>query len=432
MGNLMGGSEPTHNSSSQLRCTVGIMAYNEASNIANAIASILRQNCGSYTLHEVVVVASGCTDDTVAIVSELMKNEPRVRLLVQERREGKASAINLFLAEAKASILIMVGADVALKDGTLDVLLGSFSDETVGMVGAHPVPVNDDQRFLGHAVHLLWNLHDRVARESPKLGEVIAFRNVVPSIPADTAVDEISIQALITQLGYRLVYEPRAIVYNRGPSTVSDFLRQRRRIYSGHLRIQQQQGYSASTMSVSRVARALLAARPFTTPRSTAFTLGAIGLEATARLLGAYDHVLRRQHYLWKISSSTKSQITEATNPTTWQSVLVFHVIDFHQYELELGGRGVQGLLQQIVIRMRQSAGVSAAISQERNGTIIVLAPLDRDAAEQLARTLISDTAASPISLSGRPDGISVEVACGIIAFPQAGIALVTSVAATA
>ncbi|HZC04824.1 MAG TPA: glycosyltransferase [Ktedonobacterales bacterium] len=432
MGNLIGATKPATVSSSPLRCTVGIMAYNEASNIANAIGSVLRQRCGAFELHEVIVVASGCTDDTVAIVTQIIKSEPRVRLLVQERREGKASAINLFLAQATAPILIMTGADVVLKDGTLDVLLGSFSDETVGMVGAHPVPVNDDQRFLGHAVHLLWNLHDRVARESPKLGEVIAFRNVVPSIPSDTSVDEISIQALITQLGYRLVYEPRAIVYNRGPSTVSDFLWQRRRIYSGHLRIQQQQGYSASTMSTTRVFRALLAARPFTTPRSAAFTLGTIGLEGTARLLGAYDNLRRRQHYLWKISATTKRQITEATNPMTWQSVLVFHVVDVHQYALELGARGVQGLLQQIVMRMRRCADMGVAISQERNGTIIVLAQLDRDAAEQLARTLIADIAASPISLSGRPDGISIEIACGIIAFPQTGTALVTSVAATA
>ena len=72
--------------------------------------------------------------------------------------------------------------------------------------------------------------------ESPKLGEIVAFRNVIPRIPLDTAVDELSIQALITQLGYQLVYEPEAVVYNRGPATVGDFLRQRRRIYAGHLR----------------------------------------------------------------------------------------------------------------------------------------------------------------------------------------------------
>ncbi len=424
--------ERIQDSSTQMRCSVGIMAYNEASNISNAITSILGQRSALFELHEIIVVASGCTDGTVAIVTELARSEPRVRLVIQERREGKASAINLFLAKATAPLLIMVSADVMLKDGAFDLLLAPFQDKTIGMVGAHPVPVNDDQQFLGYTVHLLWELHDRVARESPKLGEVVAFRNVVPSIPTDTPVDEISIQALVTQLGYRLMYEPRAVVYNRGPTTVSDFLRQRRRIYSGHLRIQQQQGYSASTMSVPRVLRALFASQPFTTPRAALFTVGAMGLEGTARLLGAYDFVLRRQHHLWQIAATTKNQIVEVANATTWQSVLVFHVVGFHQHEIELGGRGIQNLLQQVTLRMRRRLGVDGSIAQERSGTIIVQAQLDRDAAEQLARALIEDIATSGIHVSGRPESIAVEVACGIIAFPQAGVALTTSVAATA
>lgn len=408
------------------------MAYNEASNIANAISSILSQSSGACNLREIIIVASGCTDDTVPIVAELSRSEPRVRVVVQERREGKASAINVFLAEAKSPILIMVSADVILKDGALAMLLSHFQDEKVGMVGAHPVPVNDDRRFLGHTVKLLWELHDRVARESPKLGEVVAFRNVVPSIPSDTPVDEISIQALVTQLGYRLVYEPGAIVYNRGPTTVSDFIRQRRRIYSGHLRIQQQQRYSASTMSVSRVFRALLSAQPFSTPRSTIYTIGAVGLEATARMLGGYDYVRRRQHYLWQISTTTKSQITEVASATSWQSVLVFHIVNFHQHEIELGGRGVQQVLQHLIALIRQRLGADGSVAQGRSGTIIVSVQLDREAAEELGRTLLGDITASAPHVNGRVEETPVEVACGIIAFPQAGIALATSIIAPA
>src|SRR5437588_4741500 len=110
------------------------------------------------------------------------------------------------------------------------------------------------------------------------LGEVVAWRNVVPHIPLDTAVDEISIQALITQLGYRLVYEPEALVYNRGPATVRDFLRQRRRIYAGHLRVREQQRYCASTMNPWRVGRALVGSGSFASPRASVWSLGTVGL----------------------------------------------------------------------------------------------------------------------------------------------------------
>src|SRR4029077_10726672 len=102
-------------------------------------------------------------------------------------------------------------ADVVLKEGTLAALMRHFDEPDAGMVGGHPIPVNGEDSFLGHAVHLQWRLHDKIARSTPKLGEIVAFRNVVPSIPLDTAVDEISIQALITELGVSLVCEPHAV-----------------------------------------------------------------------------------------------------------------------------------------------------------------------------------------------------------------------------
>jgi biofilm PGA synthesis N-glycosyltransferase PgaC len=232
-----------------LACSVGIMAYNEEENIADAIGTVLGQKLSSGHVAELIVVASGCDDDTVPIVGEIARRDPRVRVIEQPQREGKASAINLFLAGAQSPVLLMVSADVLVENGTIDALLRHFEDPAVGMVGGHPIPVNRETTFLGHAVHLQWRMHDRIARECPKLGEIVAFRNVVPSIPTDTAVDEISIQALVEQFGYRLVYEPEAIAYNRGPTTVGDFLRQRRRIYAGHLRVAEQQGYAAPTMS---------------------------------------------------------------------------------------------------------------------------------------------------------------------------------------
>src|SRR5205085_7685468 len=249
-------------------------------------------------LCEVGVVASGCSDRTVEIVEEIAARDSRVRLLVQESREGKASAINLFIASAQSPVLMMVSGDVVLKEGALDALIGHFEDPGIGMVGGHPIPVNDEGSFLGHAVHLQWRLHDRIARSSPKLGEIVAFRNAVPSIPLDTAVDELSIQALVTQLGYTLVYEPEAVVYNRGPTTVRDFLRQRRRIYAGHLRIREQQRYSASTMSSWRVAHAFYGSGSCATPAAMAWSIGTVALEATARMLGRYDVMRHRPQHV--------------------------------------------------------------------------------------------------------------------------------------
>jgi poly-beta-1,6-N-acetyl-D-glucosamine synthase len=302
------------------------MAYNEEANIANAINAILAAQSRSGELAELIVVASGCSDRTADIVAALARDDARIHLVIQEQRAGKASAINLFITEARSPILLMVNGDNIVGPGAIDALVEHFHDPAVGMVGGHPVPVNDHDTFLGYAVHLLWRMHDRIARESPKLGEIVAFRNVVRSIPTDTAVDEISIQAVVTDLGLRLVYEPRAIVYNRGPSTVRDFLAQRRRIYAGHLRIARQQGYSASTMSVSRVSRVLLRSEVARIVRIPFWLAGAAFLEVAARALGCYDVVRSRPHHIWTAVESTKGDIAEGLD--RWEeNVLPLNVV---------------------------------------------------------------------------------------------------------
>ena len=70
-------------------CSVGIMAYNEEANIGRTIRAVLEQQGPSVCIEEVIVVASGCTDRTVAIVAEIALQESRVRLYIQEKREGK-------------------------------------------------------------------------------------------------------------------------------------------------------------------------------------------------------------------------------------------------------------------------------------------------------------------------------------------------------
>jgi cellulose synthase/poly-beta-1,6-N-acetylglucosamine synthase-like glycosyltransferase len=241
-------------------------------------------------------------------VDEITRQEPRVKLLIQEKRAGKASAINLFLKEAVSPILVLIGADVIPEATALEHLCSPFRDPTTGMVGGRPVPVNDPATFMGHAVHLLWCLHDHLARVNQKLGEVIAFRNVVSSIPAESPVDELSIQALMSQRGYQLVYEPACVVHNKGPLTVGDFLKQRRRIYAGHLQVRNQQHYEASTMKVGSVVSQLSACRELalSSPKRGIWTLGTMALEGCARMLGYYDYRRKREHQIWQIADSTK------------------------------------------------------------------------------------------------------------------------------
>ena len=286
--------------------SIGIMAYNEEALIGSLLRAIIQQRCHHEWLHEVLVVTSGCTDNTENIVRRYMRKDHRIKLIVQSQREGKASAINLFLAKASGEILILESADTVPAEGTFEKLIAPFEDPRVGMTGARPIPVNPKDTFIGFAVHLMWTLHHKIALSAPKLGELVAFRNIVRQIPKHTAVDEACIQAIVRDKGYDLRYVSDALVKNKGPENARDFIKQRRRIAVGHKCLRRDQKYKISTHSPFEILKVLTPEIP-RSRKGVAWTAGAVILEVIGRLLGLYDYYLRKEkHHIWEIARSTK------------------------------------------------------------------------------------------------------------------------------
>jgi hypothetical protein len=174
------------------------------------------------------------------------------------------------------------------------------------MTGGRAIPRNDPADFMGFAAHQLWGLHHKIALKHPKLGELTAWRRCFVRIPYDSAVDEASAEPLVCGQGYQIRYVPEAIVFNRGPTTVADFLKQRRRIYCGHCRLRKLQGYTVATMSGTRIVLAILT-NPEWHWRWFAYMPGVAALEVVGRLLGWLDYrFTNRTHAVWDIAASTK------------------------------------------------------------------------------------------------------------------------------
>lgn len=287
--------------------SLGIMAYNEARGLERLLPALLPLERSACPLDEILVVASGCTDGTEAVVQGFASGDPRVRLLVQTERRGKASAINVFLSRATGEILVLESADTLPGPGSIERLLAPFEDPRVGMTGARPVPVNEKKGFLGTAVHLLWDLHHAISLEAPKMGELVAFRRVLDRIPEDTAVDEAMIEHLVRRAGYAIRYVPEALVWNRGPDTLADLMRQRRRIHAGHLRLTRSHGGRVSTQNPLRILRILARRRPVQ-KKEWLWIACAVLFEALARTLAVYDVRVRgRNPFIWDIAASTKA-----------------------------------------------------------------------------------------------------------------------------
>lgn len=299
-------------SSARIRCAMGIMAYNEERNIGRLLEAVVTQRTSVADLVEIVVVASGCTDGTEEIVRSWAARDPRIRLVTQAKREGKASAINVFLSMSQESVLLVCSADLLPAPETVERVVIPFGDPDVAMTTCRPVPLNDPRSFMDFAAHLLWTLHHQINQVDFKAGELIAFRKIFVRIPHRTAVDEASVESVIRGQGYEVRYVGSAVTYNKGPETIRDFLSQRRRIFAGHLALRDGLGYRVATLSGVRILGLLLRTMDWR-PRTFLWTWAVVALEVYGRMLGKRDHRRRRDHTVWDIATTTKQ--LEADQP---------------------------------------------------------------------------------------------------------------------
>jgi len=295
--------------------TAGIVVptHNDGANIGALLSRLLAEP----DVGEIVVVASGCDDGTVPAVSAITAKHPaRVRLYVEQERSGKVAAVNFGLAQLRTPIMVVVSGDVLPERGAIAKVVQALEAPGVGLAGGRPVPVNGSGTPIGHAAHLLWRLHHRLALHQPKLGEMIALRaEAVVALPR-TSVDEACFQALLEHAGWRSVYVPEAVVWNRGPGTRADFISQRRQIHTGHLWLRRRQHYAVPSLRLALLRSELWA--DITTepkgmhPRQLAWTAAAVGMEAWARLLARLDYLQGKENHVWAMVESTKAPAPDA------------------------------------------------------------------------------------------------------------------------
>lgn len=290
-----------------LSVSICIPAYNEGKNLRAILDALVSQQTDKIKIKTIYVVCSGCTDDTEAIAREYNDAHKVVELIVQKKRAGKAAAINAFLKKAEEEVLVIESADTVPTPDTIERLCEPFIDSPdIGLTGGAPIPVNDPNTMTGYIVHTWWWFH----RNIPRFGEIIAFRNVIKHISPTTAVDEAYIQAKIVQQGYRAVHIDTAVVKNKGPETVGDLIKQRRRIFNGHSRLYHEEGIKIDNMTKSSLELLL----KYQTPsllHSFWFMCG-IFIEIYSRILGAYDSRVKKVNpFVWDTATTTKNLALE-------------------------------------------------------------------------------------------------------------------------
>jgi poly-beta-1,6-N-acetyl-D-glucosamine synthase len=242
-----------------LKTAIGVCAFNEEHNIRRLMERLavepLPTDC------RILIVCSGCTDGTTTVVRQLQMCDKRIEPIVEENRSGKANALNKIFSMVKNTedLLVIINADALPEPGSINKLISALSASRAGVVFARPVPF-ESSGLSYRLVKVIWRLHHLISlKSSPKLsGELCAIRtNCLKPIPEEIATDEPYIELVIRQQGYKIGYLPEAVVNIRCPTNLSDLLKQRKRIWIGHMQLKQATGFDVSTASFKNILYAL-------------------------------------------------------------------------------------------------------------------------------------------------------------------------------
>jgi glycosyltransferase involved in cell wall biosynthesis len=220
-----------------LSVSVGISAYNEASTLPWLIKSLLNQTCRSFNFEKIIIISDGSTDDTAEVIQRI--NSHKLKVIDKKNRAGKTSRVNELFALATSDVLVVLDADIQLKENdVLEKLIVPFIHNNdlacvSGAIAPHS-PKNITQKIIQTGTKL-W---DEVRSNSGSTkdlyyctGAIRAFRKrlykemTFPHISAEDVYPYLYCKVK----NYQFLVVPDSVVYYETPRTYKDFFKQMRR-----------------------------------------------------------------------------------------------------------------------------------------------------------------------------------------------------------
>ncbi|WP_412535868.1 glycosyltransferase family 2 protein [Marinobacter sp. MIT932201] len=199
--------------------SIVIAAYNESADIENTLDNKLKQD---YPLEkmEILVVSDESDDGTDEIIERKARDsECPIKLIRQVPRQGKTAGLNTLIAQACGEIILFSDANSQWDKHAVARLVSNFADPDVGYVTGKMVYVNEDGSLVGDGCSAYMKYENWLREHETHLGSIVgvdggidAMRKAlhVPLRP-DQLPDFVQPLKVIEQ-GYRVVYEPRALL----------------------------------------------------------------------------------------------------------------------------------------------------------------------------------------------------------------------------
>ncbi len=295
--------------------TVGVCATGSGDGVTRLAETILSEmTARGLPMRKLAVVASACPDNVNSGLKLLEARDPRMQVLIEETRHGKADAINRILGLSNAPLIVFVNSDADPEPGAIERLLGQASqDGRVGAVSAVPVP-EGGHGLLSNLVDLMWATHNvcsvalnhmNVANHSSD--EMVLFRrSAIGRLPDGLVNDGAYLAVTARRRGYSVKVCQEAHVRIRTPHRIDGLIGQRRRIIFGHNQVWRKTGAIPRTLestllfSPTKGTRILVRAIA-ENPRFILALPAAFVTEICASLLSIVDQIgPTKKHAVWR------------------------------------------------------------------------------------------------------------------------------------
>ncbi len=211
-----------------------IAAYNEADVISATIKNKLQLDY-PVDKFEIIVVSDGSTDGTDDLVNSFA--ESNVRLLRQEPRAGKTSALNMAVSQAKAEIIVFSDANSLYETDALQKLVANFADPKVGYVTGKMIYINPDGSFIGDGCSAYMKYENVLRAIESGFGSIVGVDGGIDSMRKDLYRSLTAYQLpdfvqplKVVEQGYRVIYEPMALLKEASLTKSVDEYRMRVRV----------------------------------------------------------------------------------------------------------------------------------------------------------------------------------------------------------
>ena len=211
-----------------------IAAHNEAECIGKTIENKLGLDYPGDKA-EIIVISDGSDDETDEIVRGYASLG--VKLIRQEPRAGKTSALNLAIPRTRGEIIVFSDANSLYEADAILKLLANFKDPAVGYVTGKMIYVNPDGSVTGDGCSAYMRYENRLRALETAIGSVVGVDGGIDAVRkslyrpmrADQLPDFVLPLDVIAQ-GYRVVYEPGAVLRETVLAEASDEYRMRVRV----------------------------------------------------------------------------------------------------------------------------------------------------------------------------------------------------------